>query len=249
MRTIVTDVVRENNQTYRLGYTEMRKDATKMGAGSPEYLLIFHKPQSDRSKGYADDRVSKDVADYSLARWQVDAHAFWRSSGDRPLAPGEIADLKPEVLSRLFTEQTLKSVYDYESHVAIGDALAAKRRLPATFMALAPGSWHKDVWHDINRMRTLNGEQVQKALAQHVCPLQFDIVDRAIRLYTNEGDLVYDPFGGLFTVPLRAMKLGRRGRAAELNGGYFLDGVKYLEAEERKQAMPTLFDFTEDAAA
>src|SRR5690606_16700839 len=50
MITVTTDVVRENNQTYRLGYTEMRKDGTKMGVGSPEYILLFHKPQSDRSK-------------------------------------------------------------------------------------------------------------------------------------------------------------------------------------------------------
>jgi hypothetical protein len=60
MITVTTDVVRENNQTYRLGYTEMRKDGTKMGVGSPEYMLLFHKPQTDRSKGYADERIVKD---------------------------------------------------------------------------------------------------------------------------------------------------------------------------------------------
>ena len=74
------------------------------------------------------------------------------------------------------------------------------------------------------------------------CPLQFDIVDRLIERYSNPGELVYDPFGGLGTVPLRAMKMGRRGRGVELNAGYFLDAVKYLEAEERRQSMPTLFD-------
>ena len=40
MKTIVTDVVRENNQTYRLGWTEQCKDGTKMGVGMPEYLLL-----------------------------------------------------------------------------------------------------------------------------------------------------------------------------------------------------------------
>lgn len=73
-------------------------------------------------------------------------------------------------------------------------------------------------------------------------PLQFDIVDRLIERYSNPGELVYDPFGGLGTVPLRAMKMGRKGRGVELNTGYFLDAVKYLEAEERRQSMPTLFD-------
>ncbi|MFS0715496.1 DNA methyltransferase [Arthrobacter sp. 1P04PC] len=242
MITVVTDVVRENNQTYRLGYTEMRKDGTKMGVGSPEYILLFHKPQTDRSKGYADERVVKEKEDYSLARWQVDAHANWRSSGNRHLTPDELAGLPVEQRSKLFTEQTLTEVYDYESHVRIGEALQGRGALPATFMSLMPGSWAPDVWHDVNRMLTLNGEQKRRNVQMHVCPLQFDIVDRLIERYTNPGDKVFDPFGGLGTVPLRALMLGRQGRSSELNPGYFLDSVKYLEAEERKQDMPTLFD-------
>ena len=242
MITVVTDVVRENNQTYRLGWTENSKDSTKMGVGSPEYILIFHKPQTDRSRGYADTPVTKDKATYTRARWQVDAHAFWRSSGDRLLTPDELAALPVDERGRLFTEQTLRTVYDYESHIKIGETLEGKGALPATFMSLAPGSWHPEVWHDINRMLTLNGEQSQKARQLHVCPLQTDIVERLIRRYSNEGDLVYDPFAGLGTVPLIALRMGRRGRGVELNPGYFLDSVKYLEAEERTQQMPSLFD-------
>ncbi|WP_420313622.1 DNA methyltransferase [Actinopolymorpha alba] len=82
----------------------------------------------------------------------------------------------------------------------------------------------------------------------HVCPLQFDIVDRLINRFSNPGELVFDPFGGLFTVPVRALHAGRRSRAVELNTGYFLDGVKYLQAEERKHGMPTLFDLADDEA-
>jgi hypothetical protein len=247
MITVVTDVVRENNQTYRLGWSEQCKDGTKMGAGSPEYILLFHKPQTDRSKGYADVPVTKDKADYTRARWQVDAHAFWRSSGDRHLTVEELAALPADQLSRLFTEQTLREVYDYESHIKIGEDLEGRGSLPATFMSLAPGSHHPEVWHDINRMLTLNGEQSRRAQVMHVCPLQFDIVDRLINRFSNEGDLVYDPFGGLFTVPVRAMRAGRRGRAAELNTSYFLDGVKYCEAEERRNDVVSLFDLDEAA--
>jgi DNA modification methylase/superfamily II DNA or RNA helicase len=242
MITVVTDVVRENNQTYRLGWTENGKDSTKMGVGSPEYVLLFHKPQSDRTRGYADTPVTKEKATYTRARWQVDAHAFWRSSGDRLLTPDELAGLPVEDRSRVFTDQTLREVYDYESHITIGESLDGRGALPATFMSLAPGSWHRDVWHDVNRMRTLNGEQSARAQALHVCPLQFDIVDRLIRRFSNEGELVFDPFSGLGTVPLRALSMGRRGRGVELNPGYFLDAVKYLEAEERKHDMPSLFD-------
>lgn len=242
MITITTDVVRENNQTYRLGYTEMRKDGTKMGVGSPEYVLIFHKPQTDRSKGYADDRVAKTIPDYSLARWQIDAAADWRSSGNRLLTPGELAELPPELRSRLFKGQNRANVYDFDAHVAAGEALAAKNALPSTFKSLDPGSWRPDVWDDVNRMLTLNGEQSRRALEFHICPLQFDIVDRLIVRYSNKGDLVFDPFGGLGTVPLRARKLGRRGRASELNPTSFRDAVMYQRELDNEQATPSLFD-------
>jgi DNA modification methylase len=242
MITVTTDVVRENNQTYRLGYTEMRKDGTKMGVGSPEYILLFHKPQSDRSKGYADDRVSKDVADYSLARWQIDAAADWRSSGNRLLAPEELAAIEPKYRSRLFKDQTRANVYDFDAHVSTGEALAAKNALPSTFKSLDPGSWRHDVWDDVNRMLTLNGEQSRRALEFHICPLQFDIVDRLIERYSNKGDLVFDPFGGLGTVPLRARKLGREGRASELNPTSFRDAVMYQRELDAEQATPSLFD-------
>ena len=141
-----------------------------------------------------------------------------------------------------FRAKSMTEVYDWEAHVKIGDDLDAAGRLPATFMQLAPESWHPDVWADINRMLTLNTQQSQKAQAMHVCPLQFDIVDRLIGRFSNPGELVFDPFGGLFTVPYRALALGRKGRAVELNPQYFLDGVKYCQAMERQVAAPTLFD-------
>ena len=142
----------------------------------------------------------------------------------------------------------MQQVYDYETHIKIGEQLDGRGALPATFMSLAPGSWHPEVWHDVNRMLTLNGDQKRRNLAMHVCPLQFDIVDRLIERYSNPGDLVYDPFGGLFTVPLRALKKGRRGRATELNTGYFMDGVAHLKAFDREATMPSLFDLMESAS-
>lgn len=249
MVTVVTDVVRENNQTYRLGWSEQCKDGTKMGVGSPEYVLLFHKPQSDRTRGYADVPVTKAKDEYTRARWQVDAHAFWRSSGDRPLSPDDFAGLDVKGVMEAFSEHSLSSVYDYAGHVALGEELDGEGRLPSSFMSLAPASWHPDVWTDVNRMRTLNTEQSRKRQMMHVCPLQFDIVDRLIERYSNPGELVYDPFGGLMTVPLRAMALGRRGRATELNDQYFRDGVRYLKAEEQRRSMPTLFDYLERISA
>lgn len=245
--TIVTDVVRENNQTYRLGWSENAKDGTKMGVGSPEYVVIFRKPQTDRTKGYADVPVAKSKQDYTRAHWQVDAHAFWRSSGNRQITADELAGLGPDKLASLFTKYSLQHVYDYEFHIKIGEELEARGALPSTFMSLAPGSHHPDVWHDINRMRTLNGNQTNRNVEKHVCPLQFDIVDRLIDRYSNAGEMVYDPFCGLGTVPYCAIKKGRRGGGSELNAAYFMDQVHYLKAAEREVSMPSLFDCLEAA--
>ncbi len=249
MVTVVTDVVRENNQTYRLGWSEQCKDATKMGVGSPEYVLLFHKPQTDRARGYADIPVAKSKTEYTRARWQVDAHAFWRSSGNRLLSTDELAAMGPDRLAKAFTDHTLDSVYDHEQHVQVAAALDERGALPSTFMAVAPGSHDPNVWHDVNRMRTLNGEQSARNVAAHICPLQTDIVDRLIRRYSNAGELVFDPFSGLGTVTVRALKLGRRGAGVELNAGYHADAVHYARAQERAVSMPSLFDALDEAAA
>ncbi len=239
---INTDVVRENNQTYRLGYTEMCKDGSRMGVGCSEYVVLLFKPQTDLSRGYADEPVVKRKGEYSLARWQVDAHAFWRSSGNRLLSAAELAALGPGKLAKFFTEESLRRVYDFDWHVDIGEQLLARGALPSTFMSLAPGSHHPLIWHDINRMLTLNGEQSRRSVEQHVCPLQFDIVDRIIERYSQKGELVYDPFCGLGTVPYRAILKGRRGGGSELSETYFRDQVHYLRAAEREVAAPSLFD-------
>jgi DNA modification methylase len=245
MITVVTDVVRENNQTYRLGWTEQCKDGSKMGVGSPEYIILFHKPQTERSRGYADVPVKKEKSKYSRAHWQVDAHAFWRSSGNRILTPEDLENIGPDKMATLFTAYTMENIYDYELHIKIGETLEGKGKLPASFMSIAPGSYHHDVWTDINRMITLNSAQSHNRAMLHVCPLQFDIVDRLITRYSNEGELVYDPFCGLGTVPFRAVKLGRKGQGSELNTQYFLDSVQYLQAAEREVTMPSLFDVVE----
>lgn len=247
MITVVTDVVRENNQTYRLGWTEQCKDGTKMGVGCPEYILLFRKLPTDTSTAYADTPVKKSKEEYTRAQWQIDAHGFWRSSGDRLLTKDELEKMPIDRLQAAYRKYSRDTVYSYEEHVELAKKLDQDGHLPATFMVVAPGSWSEEVWDDVNRMLTLNSEQKRRDLQMHVCPLQFDIVDRLINRYSNEGDLIFDPFGGIGTVPLRALKLGRKGRMTELNADYFRDAVGYLDAEEEEQDQPTLFDFMESA--
>lgn len=247
MITVVTDVVRENNQTYRLGWTEQCKDGSKMGVGCPEYILLFRKLPTDRSKAYADEPVRKTKEEYTRAQWQLDAHGFWRSSGDRLLSKEELENMPIDRLQAAYRKYSRESIYNYEEHVALAKQLDKDGRLPATFMVVAPGSWTDQVWDDINRMRTLNTTQSQRRKQIHVCPLQLDIVDRLVERYSNPGDLVLDPFGGLGTVALEAIKAGRQGYTIELNDGYFRDAVGYLKEQDDKEENISLFDLMEAA--
>jgi DNA modification methylase len=241
--TIDTDVVRENNQTYRLGYSEMCKDGSKMGVGCPEYVLLFRKLPTDTTRAYADIPVTKEkFGDYSLARWQIDAHADWKDSGNRLLTFDDVKNLGIDQIRRFFRDYSKEHIYNYEDHVAFAEELEGHNKLPRTFMAVDPVS-HKDyIWDDVVRMKTLNSRQSQKNLQMHICPLQIDIVNRLIERYSNKGELVFDPFGGIQTVPYCAVKLGRKGLSTELNYDYWRDGLAYLHEAEMEIASPTLFD-------
>ncbi len=242
--TITTDVVRENNQTYRLGWTEQCKDGSKMGVGCPEYILLFRKLPTDRSTAYADEPVTKSKEEYTRGQWQIDAHAYWRSSGDRLISKDELQNISVDNLQNVYRLYSRENIYDYKEHVELANKLDENGKLPAIFMVIAPGSWNQlEVWDDINRMKTLNTTQSRRREQMHVCPLQIDIAERVINRYSNEGDTVLDPFGGLMTVPMTAVKMRRRGYGIELNVGYFRDGVGYLQAAEQDIETPTLFDF------
>lgn len=213
-----------------------------MGVGCPEYILLFRKLPTDTSKAYADEPVRKTKEEYTRAQWQIDAHGYWRSSGDRLVSREELSKLPVDKLQAAYRKFSRETVYDYPDHVRLSKSLDEEGHLPATFMVVAPGSWSPDVWDDVNRMRTLNTTQSQRRQQLHVCPLQMDIVERLINRYSNPGDTVFDPFGGIGTVPLVALKMGRKGLMTELNGDYFRDAVGYLREQEQTEDTISLFD-------
>lgn len=245
--TITTDVVRENNQTYRLTWGEQRKDATKMGVGLPEYVLLFRKEPTDKANAYADDPVVKKIDDYLLSLWQLDAHAYWKSSGNRFLSFDELSKSDMKRVFNLWKEYDKKHVYDFQEHLRVCNELDASGRLSKLFMTIPPTSSNDLVWTDINRMNTLNANQVNRKKEKHICPLQLDIIERLINRFTNEGDLIDDPFGGLFSTAYTAIKMKRKAVSCELNSNYYDDGLFYLKSLEYQLSVPTLFDCLNEA--
>ncbi|KQS33999.1 DNA methyltransferase [Dyadobacter sp. Leaf189] len=239
--TVTTDVVQENAQTYRLGWSEACKDMSKMGNGLPEYILVFRKPPSDSANGYADVPVKHSKTEYSRGRWQADAHAYWKSAGERLLDSETLRRLGLSDVLKAWKAWDTSEPYNYDRHIKLNEMLDDLKKLPSTFMAVPPQSTHPDVWGDINRMNTLNSTQAKKNLVKHICPLQLDIIERLIERYSNPGELVADPFGGIGSVPYQAVKMGRKGFATELNSEYWQDGTRHLRSLESKQITLSLF--------
>lgn len=247
---IPTDVVRENSSTNRLGWSENAKDGSKMGVGLSEKVLLFRKPQTDKTRSYADEPVRKDKKDYTRGRWQIDAHSLWRSNGHGLETPAD----NPELLTGMdggqiynwYRDWSKDAPYDYKQHVAFNEAVG--NRLPATFMLMppqAPDEYEETVWTDILFMRTLNMSQARRRVEKHICPLPLDIVERLIVRYSNPDDLVFDPFAGIGTTPFMAIKLGRRAIGTELNATYFDAFARYCHEAESERQTPTLFDMSE----
>jgi DNA modification methylase len=244
---IPTDVVAENNQTYRLGYGEMKKDSTKMGAGIPEEIWVFRKPPTSNANAYADDPVKHDES-YTLSHWQVDADSFWKSSGNRYLTPYEMKAWGLDKIQAWWKRFNKSTVYDYDQHVALLQDLDAHDKLSRLFTTLPLQSNTDFIQDNINRMHGLNMEQSRRKQQNHICPMPFDEVDRMIELYSNPGELVLDPFGGLGTTGVRALKKGRKAYIVELNETYAKAAGIYLKETEYKNEIPTLFDLIEKTA-
>lgn len=106
-------------------------------------------------------------------------------------------------------------------------------------------TWQKyasPVWMDIDYGNTLNGRDARDEKDEkHICPLQLDTIERLIILYSNKGDIVLTPFGGIGSEVYQALKLGRKGIGFELKKSYFDLAVKNCESAELEKSQLELF--------
>lgn len=223
--TIATDPVRENNQTNRLGHGNLQKDATRIGVGMPEYLLLFRKPHTKTAAGgtWSDEPVLlTEVRGYTLPRWQVDANSLWRSNG-RPLETWEADG------------------YDYRAHVAAVEEKDRRGELGRANGKPIPTD-HPGVWPDIQRTNCLNNLMAREQQDErHICPLQLDVCERAIERWSNPGDVILDYFMGIGSVGVTAIRLGRQALGVELKRSYWEWACRYCERAVTESRQGTLF--------
>jgi DNA modification methylase len=103
--------------------------------------------------------------------------------------------------------------------------------------------WARPVWLDIRETNTLNARVARdSADERHICPLQLDFIERVVRLWSNTGETVFTPFGGIGSEVYTAVRLGRRGLGIELKPSYWRTAVANLQSLETEMNIPSLFD-------
>ncbi len=118
-----------------------------------------------------------------------------------------------------------------------------------TWQQYASPSWPMqvpEVWMDIDQTRVLNYHMAKdNSEEKHICPLQLDVIERAIHLWTNEGDTVFTPFAGIGSEVVSAIKMKRKGIGIELKENYWEWAIKHCQETELEVNRPNFFDLVD----
>jgi len=119
-----------------------------------------------------------------------------------------------------------------------GDNAEPVEQRPENFPVSQWQQWASPVWMDINQTNTLNVKMAKDgADERHLCPLQLDLIERAVTMWSNPGDVVLSPFMGIGSEGVTSLKLKRKFIGIELKPSYFKHACRYLEAQESQQDM------------
>jgi hypothetical protein len=114
-------------------------------------------------------------------------------------------------------------------------------KTPANFPVEKWQQWASPVWMDVRQTHTLNMQGARESKDEkHICPLQLDVIERCLVLWSNPGDTVFSPFMGIGSEGVTAVKLGRKFLGTELKESYWKQACGYMRQAEAESA--TLFD-------
>ena len=222
--TIWKDPVIEMQRTKNHGllHRNFEREANACRQGMPDYLLVFRKYPLD---GQEQVKQSRQIGDYI----------------------GENPPMEAEYKNFSHTGDKI----DESRIVEYGSTEAANEQREYSIAV-----WQRyasPVWFDIQQTNVLNANL--RRLKQnagddaHLCPLQLDVIERSIDLWSNKGDVVFTPFMGIGSEVYSAIKMGRYGVGIELKPEYFQQSVKFCKEAEKLAKSPTLFDLLDEVGA
>ena len=98
--------------------------------------------------------------------------------------------------------------------------------------------WAEPVWTDIQQTNTLNVDAAREDKDErHICPLQLDLIERALVLWSNPGDTVLSPFMGIGSEGVVSLRTGRKFIGVELKASYFKNAVEFMQAAEAQRSL------------
>lgn len=208
-------IAQQRTKSLRLLHKQITKDSAMSGQGLADYVVTFRKPGEN----------PEPVAGM-FEEW-IGAEAGKPGWDDARTSDG--IDISREA---------------YDRHAA---QTRAEGREPWPFnqwvSVLVWQRYASPVWMDIDQTRTLQyrGGRAEKD-EQHISPLQLDVIERCIDLWSNPGDTVLTPFLGIGSEVYAAVEMGRRGVGIELKPSYFAQAVKNLSDARRKSTTAGIFD-------
>jgi DNA modification methylase len=223
--TIWKDPVTEMQRTNNIGllYKQASKDTSYSRQGTPDYLMVFRNQSGDyadpvRSDGERFARyVGMEPPDCDAEMWMTRDGKKARPEGFRRVAPKDGR---------------------WPTHCPFEPGTEAAR----VWSIAVWQRYASPVWMDIDQSDTLNFRIARSDADQkHMCPLQMQVVERCVELWTNPGDVVFSPFAGIGSEPYGAVRCGRRGLGMELKPEYFRWGCRFLAGLEEEMSRPSLF--------
>lgn len=144
----------------------------------------------------------------------------------------------------------VRAEWTFEHHTEVMNTIWPESSTPDDYEAEMWRQWvHPDadrdvaVWDGIRETDVLTAATAKESPEEkHVCPLQLGLIDRAVRLWTNPGELVLSPFGGIASEGHASLLAGRRFYGVELKESYWRQACKNLRRAEERMGLPTLFD-------
>lgn len=227
--TIFKDPVQAMQRTKALGllHKTIRKDASMSRQGIPDYLVTLQKPD-----------VSREVS-------EVDAWREYATALTRALLPGALVTWRKPGAN----QEPISHENDALRDVAVWQRYASPVWVTTRgvddegFAICTAEQVEGDPASGINPSDTLNFRAAREHDDErHLCALQLEVIRRAVRLWSNPGDVVFSPFGGIGSEPYVAVKEGRFGVSSELKDSYFDQAVRNLAAAVEPPRQRSLFD-------